>query len=513
MLKEILEVEAKIRTDPFNPIHHIALARAYLEGGSEEKARKVIATKRRLPSKDPSIHFAWAELCEELGMARQAIESYEQAIALNPQNSEYHFKIALLYYEKGAWEKALKHLQKTVSLCSQHQEAKEMLASLYEEMGFKGLSEKIKGEKEKDVQTPKTIYFELQKEDAFTFINLFQGREFGYAKYQIDNLGHLKPVYMDGSLGYDQISKHIIGEETLGVYPLRSDNTLKFSAIKVHIPRRRLLMNIKNEGFLAISEDHVHYYAKRIYLTIKDCGLPVYLENSGGYERRVWFFFEEFIPYELSERFLNHVLDRVSSPGMDLSIRLLLGYQGAGIGWVDEPILLPLGFNPETKKRCFFIDEEGNPFENQIVFLHKIRRIESVEIQSFFKIGKVHRPLHVHSLDLLKKLENNCPVLSEIIWKARSGRKLENDEKLVIFFIIGFLPEGEKILHEILEPCPDYRPHKVKKMFLKVKGRPMSCPKIRKIMPQRTAYLRCNCSFEIPEGCYPSPLLHVRSKF
>ncbi|MGB9629340.1 MAG: hypothetical protein ACPL6D_11825, partial [Thermodesulfobacteriota bacterium] len=116
------------------------------------------------------------------------------------------------------------------------------------------------------------------------------------------------------------------------------------------------------------------------------------------------------------------------------------------------------------------------------------------------------------SSNLLKKLERDCPVIADIIWKARTGRNLEFNEKLVIFFTIGFLMEGEKILHEVLEPCPDYRPNKIKRMFQRLKGRPISCPKIRRIMPERTAYLRCNCSFEIPEGSYPSPLLHVTFK-
>ncbi|MGB9629338.1 MAG: tetratricopeptide repeat protein [Thermodesulfobacteriota bacterium] len=174
MEKEFLKIEAKIQRDPYNPLNHISLARAYLEEGNEERARKIIVTKRRLPSKDPSVHFEWGRLCEELGMSRQAVESYEQAIALHPENPEYHFRISLLYYEKGAWERALKHLQKTVSLTPKNQEAKKLLASLYEEMGFKGLSDRIRGEKEKKDFIPKTIPFQLQKEDAFL---LFYFRE------------------------------------------------------------------------------------------------------------------------------------------------------------------------------------------------------------------------------------------------------------------------------------------------------------------------------------------------
>jgi len=46
-------------------------------------------------------------------------------------------------------------------------------------------------------------------------------------------------------------------------------------------------------------------------------------------------------------------------------------------------------------------------------------------------------------------------------------------------------------------------------MALRLKSNPISCPKIRELLPETTAYLPCNCSFMIPAGSYPSPLLHI----
>jgi hypothetical protein len=84
---------------------------------------------------------------------------------------------------------------------------------------------------------------------------------------------------------------------------------------------------------------------------------------------------------------------------------------------------------------------------------------------------------------------------------------------LVVFFTLGFLEEGKKILHDVLESCPDYRPNKVNRTISKLRGNPISCPKIRELMPETTAYLPCNCSFEVPKGGYPSPLLHINSQW
>lgn len=508
--KEIIELESQIKADPYNPMIHIALAKAYLEEGDEERARKIIVTKRRLPSKDPSVHFKWGKLCEELGMARQAIESYEQAIALNPNNAEYHFRIGLLYYEKGAWERTLKHFHKTLSLSSDYEEAKKILSSLYEELGFKVIASNLKGEPKEFISSSKTYTFSIRQEDLFMVLYLFQGREKGYAKYRIGERGNFIHSFVDEVLGIEQLINHIKGEECLGVYPLRSDRTLRFCVIRIGIPWRRLLANIKNSGFLKILEDNIQHYANEIRTKAKQSGIASYLEKPGEQERRIWFFFEEFIPYDLAERFLNSILDYVRSPNLDLSVNLLLGIKGAGIGLEDAPIMLPLGKNLRTGERCFFIDEDENPYEDQIGFLKKVRKIGSDEVKGFIK-GKSQIRTYLSSLSMesLKTLEKKCSVLEDIIRKARSGRNLQDEEKKVIFFTIGFLREGEKMIHDILEACPDYRPKRVDKMINKLGLNPISCPKIRQLMPERTAYLDCNCLFEIHEGEYPTPVLHV----
>jgi hypothetical protein len=508
----ILNLESEAKFDPYNPVHHIALAKAYLDEGDEERARKVIAIKRRLPSQDHSIHFEWGKLCEELGMSRQARESYEQAIAFNPGNPEYHFRISTLLYEKGVWERALKHLQKTISLSPQNQEARKMLTALYEEIGFRGSARIIQGPEKKRESPLQSHPRELTKDEVSLFLNLFNGREVGYARYHFADTGNLVHSYINGIIGLNDIFKHVKGEETYGVYPLRSDRTLKFSLIRVRVPWRRIVGNIKNSGFLAISEDNLHQYARVIVEKAKDNGFSAYLEKPGVYERRIWVFFEEFIPMELSERFLNSLMDKVRSAGVDISVSLGLGFRGSGLGWQDHPVMLPLGVNKRAGKRCFFIDEEDNPFEDQFLFIQKIRVISRDEIQRFVKSGgnevsKGHNVSH----ETLIKLEKACLVVDEIVRKARSGRNLRSEEKRVIYFILGFLKDGEKLLHDVLEDCPDYRPNKVARMVSNLGENPISCPKIRQLLPETTAYLPCNCSFKIPDGGYPSPILHAGS--
>jgi len=507
---KISESESRIKIDPFNPLHHITLARAYLEEGDEERARKVVAVRRRLPSKVPSVHFEWGKLCEELGMARQARESYEQAIALDPQNPDYHFRLALLYNEKGAWERTLKHLQKTVSLSPNNSDAKKMLSALYEEMGFKGSATAVHGKERKTDLVFQPLSFNFSEEDTDAILDLFRGKEFGYATYRLSGAGITNHSFVEGTLGFKEICSHLRGEETYGVYPLRADRTLKFSCIYVAIPWRKVLENTKNAGFLALLEQKVHQFAREVIEKSREYGIPAYLENSGERDRRVWFFFEEFVPMELGQRFLNALLDKVPAPSSDTTLTLFLGVKGKGIGYDDHPVMLPLGFNRRTGKRCFFIDGYGDPYEDQLLWVKKIRPVSRAEIQSFIVSAERRRYEWVRmDFDPLKRLEKSCSVIKEVIRKARSGRMLNHGEKMVIFFTLGFLNDNLDSLHSVLEPCPDYRPKKVDRLASRLKSNPISCPKIRELLPETTAYLPCNCSFAVLEGSYPSPLLHI----
>ncbi len=506
----ISDLEFQVRSDPFNPAHHIALAKAYLDHGDEERARRVIAIKRRLPSQDPSVHFEWGKLCEELGMSQQARESYEQAIALKPQDPEYHFKVALLLYEKGSWERALKHLQKTVSLRPKDEEAKRMLASLYEELGFHGSSKVLRGTEKRTSPLPQTVLPELTIQEASVFLDLFKGREVGYARYHFVHTGNLVHAPVNRVLGFDEITQHVKGEETFGIFPLRSDRTLKFSLFRVRVPWRRIVSNIKNCGFLAISEDNIHQYAKGMAERIMDHGFSAYLERPGRHERRVWLFFEEFVPMGLAERFLNAILEKVPAPGVDISVNSVLGFKGMGLGWQDHPVMLPLGINRRAGIRCYFVDGDGKPHENQIEWLHKIRTVPVGDIRRFLKSdGQGTTEARRKSYGDLRRLEEHCPVFDEIIRKVRSGRNLRDEEKRILYFTVGFLENGVALLHDLLEDCPDYRPNRVDRIASRLGSHPVSCPKIRSTLPEITAYVRCDCIFKIRPGTYPSPLLHI----
>jgi len=512
--RTIALLEMQIKSDPYNPGLYIELARAFLDKGDEERARRIVATRRKLPSRDPSIHLQWGRLAEELGMAAQARDSYELAVSMDPTNAELHYRTALLHYEHGGWERALKHLKRTVLLAPENEEARSLLASLYEEMGFGVLAQEVKKASRGD--SPPLVQSTLEGpsgRDISILLNLFRGKEFGYTKFGIGPAGDLFFEPVDGVMGDPEVLRHLSGEAAYGTYPLRSDKTLRYCAFRVFIPWRRILENIKNSGFLAISESHVQGYARKIMRRATELGLPAYLEDPGDRERRVWFFFEEFIPVDLASRFLSALWDQIPAPDVDLSTEMFVGYKASGIGHREDSLPLPLGLNPRTGRRSLFLREDGEPVEDQWLFLRKMRTLSRKGLKTFLHGGS--RGLHpapLSSRDDVKRLRERCQVLNEILKKARSGRNLRLEEKRVLFFILGFLPDGREMLHHVLEPCPDYRPKKLDQLFARLGSHPISCPKVRYLLPEITGYVRCDCTFRLPPGFYPNPLLHLKSE-
>lgn len=63
-------------------------------------------------------------------------------------------------------------------------------------------------------------------------------------------------------------------------------------------------------------------------------------------------------------------------------------------------------------------------------------------------------------------------------------------------------------MNSILRKCPTVDA----RLYLKsrLRGNPMSCPRIRSKIPGVTANVSCGCEFPHDAGLYPNPLLHLQ---
>jgi hypothetical protein len=105
-------------------------------------------------------------------------------------------------------------------------------------------------------------------------------------------------------------------------------------------------------------------------------------------------------------------------------------------------------------------------------------------------------------------LISKCAVLRAIAEKVNQTYTLSNEETLVLIHTLGHLDQGPAAVNELFQRCMNADPA----LFLKsrLRGHPMSCPKIRFRVPQITSTVACNCAFDLGGNLYPTPLIHLQ---
>lgn len=505
-----------IKRTPENPSLLQKLAQTFLENGEEQKARDVVLKGLNLSAGNLPVLFRWAELCEELGMARLAREYYEKALRLSPDHPDALYGLAALLVEGGHVEKAVRHLKKLLKVDPAHARAKALLAEQYQVMGLPGQAAVLQPSLE-ELQSAaplRTFKPSITLKDTQRFVDLFAGREQGFALQEIHPAtGESSFVFQPGSLAHETVAAHILGDLNLGIYSLRSDNTVCHGTVMVHIARSLLGRGMENLSEKVLFKEKLHRYLVLLTRHAAQLGFPAYVESSALVGGRLWFFFEGFLHFLKVKRFLQDFLKNAPSPESPLVADVLLPTQPVGIGWEERAIPMPLGLDRATLNRSFFLDRDGNVDGEQLKVLHRMRKIplETLGTAPPPWVKREGGELVWQGLGhiFLKRLLENCSILGELVRKAVSGRMLLRQEKVILFYTLGWLERGAEILHECLQACPDYQYENVRRQAARLKGHPMSCVKIRELAPELTSTLNCNCSFELRGGKYPSPLLHV----
>jgi len=500
------------RAHPTDLYLRIEQAEHYLESGDEFKAREIVVRGRNIPSDDPSLHARWAHLCEELGMAGQARESYERALKMCPGDSETLYRLARLLHDIGHYEQSIHYLKKAIKASPAHAEARQLLSTDYQALGLFGQAAALYPQEKKHPEPIRYFPPSISKENTENFLSLFAGREAGHALQVINQeTGDISFEFQNAPLNHDLIVAHIEGNLTLAAYPLRTDKTVKHVVIETRLRKRVLEANLKNRGYLIYLSEKALHHCLALRRIAGKFGIPAYMDYCGDHRHRLWFFFREFIHFLKVKDFLTRFLAQVPAPDSNLLVEPLMATRPIGIGWIEQAILLPLGINRASLTRCLFHDDDGQAYGEQLKFLAKIREISSRNIIKAFRTSGQPVPgVQNNSLsESVKLLLRSCPVLNELVRRSQRGRILSYEEKVILFYTIGLVESDAGDLHRILEMCPDYNYQKVKRQIARLRKNPMSCLKIRELVPEITASVACNCSFDLRGGRYPSPLLHL----
>ncbi|MBM4321760.1 MAG: hypothetical protein FJ125_17940, partial [Deltaproteobacteria bacterium] len=116
---------------------------------------------------------------------------------------------------------------------------------------------------------------------------LFTGRAGVHAMLLKDRRGHLRLVPVERELEAEGWRAHLAGRRTLGLYPVRSDGTLRVGAAVFRLPRAALADAAQGSVLGAQLTDA----ACRLARAAEQLQLPCLIEEAGRRERRVWLLF------------------------------------------------------------------------------------------------------------------------------------------------------------------------------------------------------------------------------
>jgi hypothetical protein len=163
------------------------------------------------------------------------------------------------------------------------------------------------------------------------------------------------------------IENHLLGRETIGVYPLLPGETCWFLA--------------------ADFDKKTWEYDSLAFLEIcREMSVPAALERSrSGKGGHIWIFFERPLPAIIARKLgcmiLTRAMERRHQLGLDSYDRFFPNQDTMPKGGLGNLIALPLQFAPRKAHNSVFIDPEFNPYPNQWEFLATIKRMAASEAE------------------------------------------------------------------------------------------------------------------------------------
>ncbi|HDS09238.1 MAG TPA: tetratricopeptide repeat protein, partial [Firmicutes bacterium] len=448
------ELSKIIRVDPKNTKAFQLLAKIFINNDELENANRLFEQRKEIPSTYEE-KITWAILLEEIGNMNDAISDYKDLLEINPTDSRIHYKLGVLYLDKYDYENALKHFKEIIRRDPNFIKDHDEIAELYKELGLMGMV--------KDILTPaggggifndfkidimvkedsanKVIDFINLNESFYDrYITLFSGREGVIARQWTDNEGNsgYSPVYEE--LNEENITKHVRGDITLGIYPIDKSNMVNFAALDIDLRKNFTEDTVLGEERLKELKNQVLISAGVFKKIIDRLQLEAYLEDSGYKGIHIWFFFQPKVQAKEARNFLLMLIKKANLTKPEIHIEVFPKQNTVEEDKLGNLIKIPLGIHRKTLKRCIFIDSNGNPYMNQLEFIKRIKtnspeslvkavsEISEIPNETFDKIS--HRqPVKIQEGNLMS-IEENCNVINFIVKKAKSLNDLLHEERV-----------------------------------------------------------------------------------
>ncbi len=546
-----------------------------LDSGEYEAARTALNGLDLRQEASASLHARAARMAEQLGELDRAILEYNYSLKADASQPEILRRLGRLRADRGELDRAIRAFRRLLEILPEDVDAALDLASALEDSGRPGEAlgvfeaalktakdprierecarlkrgEKQSSEVPADDSGEESEPISPSDADAVVFASLFAGREGVYARQWTSPTGKHGYTPVEEPFTPAVAKNHLLGGYTVGVYPVRMDNTVGFLAFDLDISRFALSRDSRDARGPARLLKVAHASACRLVDAAAMHEIPALIEDSGWKGRHVWIFFEIPVPAAAARRLADVILEGAGPLPSEITVEIFPKQARVMEGGFGNLVKVPLGIHRVTGRRSVFLDPEGRPVRNQLGLLREASKVPREVVRAVLeraaskKAGPVkdastggadgfqeeglvksedaavqirtgsvvvEEAAYQPSQDLeFQWILDRCAVLAEIERRGRSSGVLSNDERTVLTFTVGHLPRGPEAVNSVLTGLLNTEPPALLKSRLK--GNPMSCPKIRSRVSEIAAGVGCNCRFEAAAGLYPTPLLHLSS--
>lgn len=354
---------------------------------------------------------------------------------------------------------------------------------------------------------------QLGDDDLELFVDLFRGREAQVAVERIDERGQRRFVERDQALSAHMVRKHVAGELVVGSLVFRADGLVRWLCLDVDVCRDQLSPDgLAPEAAVARARDD----ALMLVQVLIRAGMYPLLEDSGHKGCHVWVRFLRPIPAGLALQLAAHAQDAAGPPPAGVRREVFPDRTTLRPGKSSPLVKLPWGIHSKTGRRCLLLTGDGQAAPDQLACLRQWQASDPEKIKTLaVPAPGAHEPVPTPELDLgqlplcLRVLQG-CAVLGHVAAKVEATRYLDHRERLLVAFTLGHLgAESRPAIHALVRPTPNYQAAVTDRYIDRNPPSPISCARIRERYPEITRQVPCDCSFRIPHGAYPTPVLHA----
>jgi len=483
-----------------------------LEGLSPEALERALADLDSKPISDAEAHQRIGALAESIGDLKRAVLEYNLALRDDPDRVDILWHLAELRLDQGDETRAVRCLRRIVELRPQDERARREL-------------DRARGTDRHPPVEPTSPGVPTDAE-CLALVSAFAGREGVYARQWASPTGKAGYAPVHSPFTVDVARRHLMGAETVGIYTLRSDASVRWLCLDVDITKASL-RKARTRGAFEALQRQAQAVACQLVDVAASVGLEALVEDSGNKGRHVWILFESWVPAAAVRRLGRRLTGRLDDVPKAISVEVFPKQtrppRGDGLG---NLVKLPLGVHRLTERWCPFVRPDGTPHPAPFRLLNEVRRVSSdvvlelckgadVEPRAappatprFAKLPAIAANYSLEHDEEVATIRRGCAVLDGIIAQAKSTRILDPQARKVLTYTLGHVTHGADAVNTVLESALNVDAS----LYLKrpLRGHPMSCPKIRKHVPSTSLRVGCDCVFD-HTASYPHPLVHLQA--